>query len=457
MDRTRRPALDGLRALAALGVVVHHAWQYSGHPAPWNLWLQLSLGVALFFCLSGFLVYGPWARGRPPRLGRFYALRAARVLPLYYLTLAASVALLYGTGHWRYVDDWRLLGFAVLAQNYVPSLAGHLNPPTWTLAIEVTFYAVVPLIALLARRRPLPVLLALTVASVVWSHLTPEPAVVRQTLLDVFGLFGVGMIARVLVEGRELSRRLSHGLFVAGAALVWAAAAHGWGVFPAGVGFAAIVVACASPMRRGCSQPARWPTSARSPTGSTCGTTRSCSRWRHAASARRLRGHVRARRRAGDRRRAASWHGFEGRSCSARAAEDQQVPVLLSVQCQVLDELVELPPLGAELVELVLQLPAVELLVLAPEEAVREDVGLVFVSHRRSIRSDMQKDRWKGASGSAWVELQAVTDQVMAGLVPPLVDGLSGSVLDVGCGTGVTTVAAAKTADRPWGPTSRRR
>jgi len=63
----------------------------------------------------------------------------------------------------------------------------------------------------------------------------------------------------------------------------------------------------------------------------------------------------------------------------------------------------------------------------------------------------MQKDRWKGASGNAWVELQAVTDQLMAGLVPPLVEGLSGSVLDVGCGTGVTTVAAARTADRVVG------
>ena len=43
----------------------------------------------------------------------------------------------------------------------------------------------------------------------------------------------------------------------------------------------------------------------------------------------------------------------------------------------------------------------------------------------------MQKDRWKGPSGNAWVELQAVTDQVMAGLVPPLVEGLGGAVLDV--------------------------
>ncbi len=255
MDRTRRPALDGLRALAALGVVAHHAWQYSGHPGPWNLWLQLSLGVALFFCLSGFLVYGPWASGRPPRLGRFYAVRAARILPLYYLTLVAALVLLAGTGHWRGIDDWRLLlGFAVFAQNYVPEMAGHLNPPTWTLAIEVTFYALVPLIGLFARRR-LTVLVALAAASVAWSALTPEPAVVRQTLLDVLGLFCVGMAARVLVEGRDVPRWLSRVLLVVGSALVWAYASGRLGAplggalrtLPAGVGFAAIVVACSAP------------------------------------------------------------------------------------------------------------------------------------------------------------------------------------------------------------------
>lgn len=251
MDRTRRPALDGLRALGALAVVVHHAWQYSGHPAPWNLWLQLSLGVALFFCLSGFLVYAPWASGRPPRIGRFYALRAARILPLYYLTLVAALVLLAGTGHPRDIDDGRaLLGFAVFAQNYVPELAGHLNPPTWTLAIEVTFYALVPLIGLLARRRVV-VLVALTAASLAWSKLMPEPAVVRQTLLDVLGLFCVGMIARVLVEGRRVPKWLNRALLAGGAALVVTYATgrlgHALGTLPAGIGFAAIVVACAAP------------------------------------------------------------------------------------------------------------------------------------------------------------------------------------------------------------------
>lgn len=62
-----------------------------------------------------------------------------------------------------------------------------------------------------------------------------------------------------------------------------------------------------------------------------------------------------------------------------------------------------------------------------------------------------QRERWKGAGGNAWVELQSVTDTVMAGFIPPLLDGLSGAVLDVGCGTGATTARAAKVADRVVG------
>lgn len=240
-------------------MVVHHAWQYSGRPRAvlgvW--WDELSLGVALFFCLSGFLVYAPWARGRPPRVGRFYVLRAVRILPLYYLTLVVAVAVLYGTGHWRLVDDWRLVGFALLLQNYDPSMAGMLNPPTWSLAVEMSFYVVVPLIGWCGIRagRQALMLMVLIVGGIAWAALTTPPPVVRQALPDVVGLFCVGMIARVLVEGREVPRALGRALLVGGAALVWAHATGRLGAplhgalrdLPAGVGFAAICVACAAP------------------------------------------------------------------------------------------------------------------------------------------------------------------------------------------------------------------
>ena len=70
------------------------------------------------------------------------------------------------------------------------------------------------------------------------------------------------------------------------------------------------------------------------------------------------------------------------------ALEDEQVAVLLAVQRHVRDQLVELPAFGADLVQALLELLAVELLVLAPEEPVGQHFGPVFVGrHGLSLRS----------------------------------------------------------------------
>ncbi|MFI9757109.1 class I SAM-dependent methyltransferase [Streptomyces sp. NPDC051963] len=67
---------------------------------------------------------------------------------------------------------------------------------------------------------------------------------------------------------------------------------------------------------------------------------------------------------------------------------------------------------------------------------------------------DGQAARWKGAAGHAWVEAQAVLDEVLRPFEELLVEAVSdehgGRVLDVGCGTGGTTLAVA----RRLGPTS---
>jgi len=62
-----------------------------------------------------------------------------------------------------------------------------------------------------------------------------------------------------------------------------------------------------------------------------------------------------------------------------------------------------------------------------------------------------QKTRWNTVGGNAWVELQAVTDQGLAPFIPPLLEGVGGAVLDVGCGTGATTAAVATRATRAVG------
>src|SRR5260370_42480308 len=92
--------LDGLRAAAAVAVVLTHVAFQTGEVvrgAGGALLGRLDAGVAVFFALSGFLLYRPYVAarwdGRPPPPVRRYALRrAARILPAYWLAPIAAGA-----------------------------------------------------------------------------------------------------------------------------------------------------------------------------------------------------------------------------------------------------------------------------------------------------------------------------------------------------------------------------
>ena len=103
-------SLDGLRAVAALSIVLFHVMLFLQlEYQPWSQainhgWYYLSTGVHLFFVLSGFLLFLPYVRalldGAPlPSARRFYRRRALRILPAYLVCLAAMVALVYVVRH----------------------------------------------------------------------------------------------------------------------------------------------------------------------------------------------------------------------------------------------------------------------------------------------------------------------------------------------------------------------
>jgi peptidoglycan/LPS O-acetylase OafA/YrhL len=150
-SRTKLDGFDGLRALAALTVLSYHValsrgFSPAGSLAP-LLW-ELKGGVAIFFVISGALLYLPYARAIRDSAKlpgwRAYALRrGVRILPAYWVALTALAlgpfnSSVFGPNAGTYYG---------LSQIYNPqTLFGGLGV-AWSLCVEVTFYALVPVFA----------------------------------------------------------------------------------------------------------------------------------------------------------------------------------------------------------------------------------------------------------------------------------------------------------------------
>ncbi|HEY1522556.1 MAG TPA: acyltransferase [Solirubrobacteraceae bacterium] len=144
-------AFDGLRAVAATLVIAYHVSLFEGltHAGVLaSLASELKGGVTVFFVISGFLLYLPYARairdGDPLPSWRSYARRrAVRILPGYWVALTilgvASLAGSVFTGAW-----WSYYGLAYI---YNPAtLIGGLGV-SWSLCVEATFYLCLPFFA----------------------------------------------------------------------------------------------------------------------------------------------------------------------------------------------------------------------------------------------------------------------------------------------------------------------
>jgi peptidoglycan/LPS O-acetylase OafA/YrhL len=189
----RFPLFDSLRAIAALSVLVTHTALLSGaNELAWygRYTARLDSGVAIFFVISGFLLYRPFVAARidgrnAPRIRDFARRRVLRIVPAYWLALTVlaiypGLAGMWSGHSWAYYaflqvyrGDWTLGGIG----------------PAWTLCVEISFYALLPFLAFALRR---------------WGPSRNRAAIVRSELIVLGLLYVASVIVRGTTDGDQV-------------------------------------------------------------------------------------------------------------------------------------------------------------------------------------------------------------------------------------------------------------
>ena len=208
-------AIDGLRGIAIALVVAYHSWLVYGFNA--GVVSQGGfLGVELFFALSGFCMFYPFARSRftgsaPPSWASYAYRRAIKILPSYLLALTVF-ALAYahrdGVEQTAYAYASHLLFVHPLLPHEFTAISG----PLWTIGVEVQFYLIFPALCGLFVRRPLYGALLVAFISgayrgfVVLTHAAPGFYVSNQ-VFAFLDLFAAGMLAAYVVAWAQTRPR----------------------------------------------------------------------------------------------------------------------------------------------------------------------------------------------------------------------------------------------------------
>lgn len=177
------PALEGMRAVAAFSVLTTHvAFQTASSTGSviHRVWGRMDLSVAVFFALSGFLLWRAHAlharrgdAGTARRVSGYLRSRLVRIMPAYLLLVAAAFLLIPQNSA---SSSWTWTANLTLTQVFVPDSLVEGLTHAWSLSVEMSFYLVLPLLwwalsALRGRaaRWRIPVIGAVAVLSLGWA------------------------------------------------------------------------------------------------------------------------------------------------------------------------------------------------------------------------------------------------------------------------------------------------
>jgi peptidoglycan/LPS O-acetylase OafA/YrhL len=214
--RSRIAGIEAARGVAALAVVTFHWWVFHDRQLEWADAAGYGwLGVQLFFAISGFVLFLPYARGdKRLDLPSFTAGRFLRIVPAWWAAVVIG-GIVTGTA-WT----WANAGELVFLQMWWEPATDPV-PQGWTLCAEAGFYVVMPIIVVaMARYRPLQLPILLALVPVGWISLMElYHGLGIFTPLTWLDQFAWGMVAAAVVA-RGIRVRW-WGAALAGAVGVW--------------------------------------------------------------------------------------------------------------------------------------------------------------------------------------------------------------------------------------------
>lgn len=230
--------LDGFRALATFLVLIFHYWQQS--------WVSMvlkigplsidfthivsigSLGVEMLFVLSGFCLYYPLAMHPERRLhiGNFVYKRIVRILPTYLMCVVICSAYQIGKLDPGVLRE-QFIGNMTLTQMSTAALSyNRINPVLWSIAIEVQFYILFPILLPLFKKKPYWVMLGAFVLGETWRWYLRDVDHSRINFLmnqlpgmiDVFigGMLSAHIVAKLKRELTDEQKKSFQMLFTVG-------------------------------------------------------------------------------------------------------------------------------------------------------------------------------------------------------------------------------------------------
>lgn len=225
-----RNDIQGIRAAAVISVIIYHLN---------NNWLPGGfIGVDIFFVVSGFLITEIILRREGLgtfSLLEFYIKRALRIFPAYAALLVVvtlCMAALLTPNDWNGYSESVLAALRFNSNSFFASQNDYFAPAayelpllhTWSLAVEIQFYLILPLILVLAPRRFLaPILICIAIGALFYSEFNLQDGHRQSVYFSLYARipeFILGSLVAFYWQRRSLTRYLSNVMSLCGVGLI---------------------------------------------------------------------------------------------------------------------------------------------------------------------------------------------------------------------------------------------